>query len=152
MAWMSALFWRTSSLLSWIFSIMALKAMTDLPISSLRVTGTRCVKSWLVAMAVILASISPMGWMICRYSSRPIKARPSTDTRVTMASVALALVRFWLSVSMAWSLLRRFSSCTASISRPCSRRYWSTVAAMVASAASCWPASLNRAVSSMDAK
>mmetsp|Transcript_53303 Transcript_53303/g.125262 ORF Transcript_53303/g.125262 Transcript_53303/m.125262 type:complete len:251 (+) Transcript_53303:2683-3435(+) len=61
MAWISAVFWRTCSLLCWIFSIIALKAITDLPISSSRRTGRRCEKSWLAAISVILACISPMG-------------------------------------------------------------------------------------------
>ncbi len=66
MAWMSAVLRRTSSELSWIFSTIALKAVSERPISSMRVTGTRCEKSWLVAISVILSSISRMGRTIWR--------------------------------------------------------------------------------------
>ncbi len=149
MTWMSAVFWRTSSVLCWIFSTIRLKAVSERPISSMRATGTRCEKSWLVAISVILRSISPMGRTICRYSMKPMPPMPSTATRVIVVSSVVVSLRLAFSEAMASSLPRRFSTCTASIIWPSSRRYWSTVAAMVASAASCWPASLNFAVSSM---
>ncbi len=73
-------------------------------------------------------------------------------TAATASSVVVVCSSWALSEPMASSLVRRFSTWMASIIWPCSRRYWSTVAAMKASAASCWPASLKRAVSSMAAK
>ncbi len=150
--WMSAVFWRMTSELCWIFSTIVLNASIDLPISSIRFTGTRSVKSWLVAISLILTCISPTGRTICRYSMKPMPQSSSTAPVVTAVSVACVRLMSLLSEAMAASLLRFFSTCSVRITSPCSRRYWSTLPAMLASANSLRPASLNLAVASMASK
>ena len=82
---------------------MPLKATIEWPISSIRPTGTRRVKSWLLAISLIMACMRESGRVICRYSSAPMAVSSRMASPVTMPMAVVVVESVSLSVAMAAS-------------------------------------------------
>ncbi len=149
---MSAVFCLSCAEFSWIFSIIPLNATIEWPISSIRPTGTRRVKSWLVAISLIIVCIRLSGRVIWRYSTKP-SAVSSTITVPATPAIAVAVVAsIPFSARIASSFWRFFSTRSVSTMLSSSSRYCATFANRYAWAISVLPSAFIFTVSSIAAK